>query len=187
MLEASFYQRDTRKVAEELLGKILCFRKSKSQIYTGRIIEVEAYLGIDDPACHTYKGRKSERVQSMYLPGGFSYIYLIYGIHHCLNVVTKDEKHPEAVLIRALEPINPDLLHTNGPGKLCKSFGLTKKQDGLPLFEESSPLWVEEDDFQIKKSEIVKAPRIGVEYAKEAALWPLRFYVKGNPYVSRKK
>lgn len=187
MLEASFYQRKTELVARELLGKILCFRTSKHHINQGRIVEVEAYLGIDDPACHTYKGRKSDRVKSMYLPGGFSYIYLIYGIHHCLNVVTLDEEHPEAVLIRALEPINPPLLKTDGPGKLCKAFGLNKAQDGLPLFQKSSPLWIEDDGFEIKKSEIVKAPRIGVEYAKEASLWPLRFYVKGNPYVSRKK
>ncbi len=187
MLPVSFYQRETTLVAKDLLGKILCYEQSPGQIYRGRIVETEAYLGIDDPACHTYKGRRTDRVRSMYLPGGHAYIYLIYGIHNCLNVVTRDEEHPEAVLLRALEPIQPLQMSTNGPGKLCKALGLTRAQDGLPLFQKKSPLWIEEDDFRIKTSQIVKAPRVGVEYAKEAALWPLRFFVKDNPYVSRKK
>lgn len=187
MLQESFYQRDTKKVAQDLLGKIVCFKNRKKQIIKGRIVETEAYLGIDDPACHTHKGRRTERVKSMYLPGGHAYIYMIYGIHFCLNVVTKDEEHPEAVLIRALDPIRPLNLMPKGPGKLCSELGLSKKQDGLCLFDPKSPLWIEEDDFRLKKSEIVKASRIGVDYAGEAATWPLRFFVKDNPYVSRKK
>lgn len=187
MLAESFYQRETSEVAQDLLGKILCFRPTSKKLFKGRIVEVEAYLGTKDPACHTFNGRKTERVQSMYLPGGYAYIYLIYGIHHCLNVVTRDTEHPEAVLIRALEPIAPLTLNTNGPGKLCKAFGLSRKQDGLCLFSPKSTLWIEEDDFKLKRSDIVKAPRIGVEYAKEAAQWPLRFFIKGNAYVSRKK
>lgn len=187
ILAESFYQRDTSLVAEELLGKILCFQKtSRSKITSGRIVEVEAYLGIEDPACHTFKGRISDRAKSMYLDGGYSYIYLIYGIHHCLNVVTRDRHHPEAVLIRALEPVDPPSdLRTDGPGKLCQAFGLDRKQDGLPLFSKDSPLWIEDDGFQVAASDIVRTGRIGVEYAKEAAKWPLRFYLKGNPYVSR--
>ena len=181
MLEESFYLRKTELVAKELLGKILCFQNQK-----GRIVEVEAYLGITDPACHTYKGRRSERVKSMYLTGGHSYVYLIYGLHHCLNVVTRDEAHPEAVLIRALEPITPPNLKTNGPGRLCQSLGLSKQQDGLALFSKDSPLWIEESDISLKKSDICKAPRVGVDYAGEAAQWPLRYLIKGNPYVSRK-
>jgi DNA-3-methyladenine glycosylase len=187
LLPAAFYQRNTKDVAQELLGKVLCFQNSKLQFFQGRIVEVEAYLGIDDPACHTFQGRRTERVQSMYLPGGHAYIYMIYGIHFCLNVVTMDEAHPEAVLIRALEPMEPLNLKTNGPGKLCSAFGLTKKQDGLALFSEHSPLWIEDDGFQVTNADFVKASRIGVEYAKEAALWPLRFFIKGNPHVSRKK
>jgi DNA-3-methyladenine glycosylase len=186
MLEASFYQRDTEKVAQELLGKVLCFQKTKARTYRGRIVEVEAYLGVKDAAAHTFGGRKTERVKSMYLAGGHSYIYMIYGMHHCLNVVTQLEGTPEAVLIRALEPLDPVDAATNGPGRLCKAWGLNKKQDGIALFQESSPLWIEEDDFDVKARDIVKTTRIGVEYAKEAALWPLRFYLKGNPHVSRK-
>lgn len=186
MLNSSFYQRKTETVAKDLLGKVLCFRNPKNQILKGRIVEVEAYLGLEDPACHTFQGRRTDRVRSMYLPGGHSYIYMIYGLHHCLNVVTRSEEHPEAVLIRALEPMEPADLKTNGPGRLCAAWGLTKKQDGLALFQPESPLWIEDDGFQLKKSDTVKATRIGVEYAKEAALWPLRFFIKGNPYVSRK-
>lgn len=187
MLEASFYQRKTEVVAKDLLGKILCFRNSKNQIHKGRIVEVEAYLGATDPACHTYLGRQTDRVKSMYLSGGHAYIYMIYGLHFCFNVVTRDEAHPEAVLIRALEPITPPDLKTNGPGRLCSAFGLTKKQDGLSLFDPSSSVWIEDDGFRVKKSDTVIATRIGVEYAKDAALWPLRFFIKGSPYVSRKK
>jgi len=186
MLKQSFYQRETKQVALDLLGKVLCFQKSKTRIFRGRIVEVEAYLGIEDPAAHTFNGRKTKRVTSMYLPGGHSYIYMIYGLHHCLNVVTQKEQ-PEAVLIRALEPLEPLECKTNGPGRLCAAWGLTKVQDGLPLFQPSSPLWIEEDDFSVKDRDIVKTTRIGVEYAKEAALWPLRFYLKDNPHVSRKK
>lgn len=186
MLDSSFYLQDTKTVAKDLLGKVLCFRKSKSRLYRGRIVEVEAYLGIDDPAAHTYKGRNTDRVKSMYLTGGHAYVYMIYGLHFCLNVVTREEGTPQAVLIRALEPLDPIELGMNGPGKLCKAFGITKEQNGLSLFQKSSPLWIEEDDFQVKARDIVKATRIGVEYAGEAAKWPLRFYLKGNPHVSRK-
>ena len=187
MLTRSFYQRETESVALDLLGKILCFQKSQTQVFRGRIVEVEAYLGVEDPAAHTYKGRNTDRVASMYLPGGHAYIYMIYGMHHCLNVVTREQGRPEAVLIRALDPLDPPEAKTNGPGRLCAAWGLTRKQDGLCLFDPDSPLWIEEDDFEVKESDIVKAFRIGVEYAKEAALWPLRFYLKDNPYVSRKK
>jgi len=187
MLPPDFYQRETKTVALDLLGKVLCFQKSKTKIFRGRIVEVEAYLGVEDPAAHTYKGRNTERVASMYLAGGHAYIYMIYGIHYCLNVVTREHGRPEAVLIRALEPLEPSDAKTNGPGRLCAAWGMNKKQDGLALFDPHSPLWIEDDDFQVKDRDIVRTTRIGVEYAKEAALWPLRFYLKDNPYVSRKK
>ncbi len=186
MLDADFYQRKTKTVAKDLLGKVLCFRKSKSRIYRGRIVEVEAYLGVDDPAAHTFGGRKTDRVRSMYLEGGHAYIYMIYGMHFCLNVVTEAKDNPQAVLIRALQPLDPISAETHGPGRLCRAWGLNKKQDGLCLFDPKSPLWIEEDDFSVKARDIVITTRIGVEYAKEAALWPLRFYLKDNPHVSRK-
>lgn len=186
-LPQAFYQRQTATVARDLLGKVLCFQKNenKNEIMRGRIVETEAYLGIQDRACHTYGGRKTPRVQSMYLPGGHSYIYMIYGLHFCLNVVTRNEKHPEAVLIRALSPIHPVNLKTNGPGRLCASFGLSKKQDGFNLYDAASPLWIEKDLYSLKKSMIARGPRIGIDYAEDAVGWPLRFWIKDHPDVSR--
>ncbi len=191
-LPSAFYERKTELVAKDLLGKILCFQKTKQKILKARIVEVEAYLGATDRACHTFGYRKTERVKSMYLSGGHTYVYLIYGMYNCLNVVTRNGQEPEAVLIRALAPLEehgqlaittkPEL---NGPGKLCRAWGITRDQDGLALFDTESTLWIEDDGFQLKKSQLVKTPRIGVPYAQEALLWPLRFYLQGNPHVSR--
>jgi DNA-3-methyladenine glycosylase len=183
-LPQSFYRQNTTVVAKKLLGKILC-RKWRGKVHRYRIVETEAYLGIEDPACHTFGGRNTKRVKSMYLDGGHSYIYLIYGMYYCLNVVTKTPKHPEAVLIRALEPIpikTEQGLHTNGPGKLCRHLHLTKKEDGLSLWKKNL-LWIE--NAPRTKKQIVAKSRIGVDYAGSASSWPLRFYIKNNPYVSR--
>lgn len=192
ILDQEFYFQDTKIVARQLLGKVLCHKKATGEIVRGRIVETEAYLGIQDPACHTFGGRKTERTQAMYLPGGYSYVYLIYGMHHCLNFVTRSEKEPEAVLIRALEPVRrsgekpaKNHLYTNGPGKLCKHLGITKKENALPLWKEDSGLWVEDDHFSVKPQRIHKSTRIGVDYAGEAADWPLRFYLQDSPWVSR--
>lgn len=185
-LDQAFYARKTATVAKALLGKVLCHQISPKKIMRGRIVEVEAYLGFEDPACHTFKGRKTERVRSMYLSGGHAYLFIIYGIHYCFNVVTRSEKYPEAVLVRALEPIDPPNSSLNGPGKLSKAFLLTKKQDGLSLFDPKSKLWIEDDGHHVPKSQIVSASRIGVDYAGAAAKWPLRFLVKNSPHVSRK-
>ena len=189
ILKKDFYNRDTAQVAEDLLGKILNVKTSKG-LLRSRIVETEAYLGITDPACHTYNGRKTPRVSSMYLAGGHSYVYLIYGMYYCLNFVTKTEKEPEAVLIRAVEPLGVSYatkkeISTNGPGKLCRFYSITKKDDGLPLWKKESDLFVSDDGLKIPYDQIERSARIGVEYAKEAAQWPLRFYVKGNRFVSR--
>jgi DNA-3-methyladenine glycosylase len=182
-LPPSFYQKKTEIVAQRLLGKNLC-RRWRGKVFRYRIVETEAYLGIGDPACHTFGGRNTQRVQSMYLDGGHSYIYLIYGMYYCLNVVTKTPRHPEAVLIRAVEPLQPEKdIHTDGPGKLCRHLHLTKKEDGLSLWKKSS-LWIE-DAPAVPKKNIVAKKRIGVDYAGSAAKWPLRFYLRGNSYVSR--
>ncbi len=187
MLSQSFYFRDTKTVARDLLGKTLCFRKSKNEIFRGVIVETEAYLGLRDPACHSFHGKLTERAKTLYLPGGHSYVYMIYGLHHCLNVVTGDEQHPEAVLIRALQPLQPREAKTQGPGRLCKAWGITREQNALSLFSKDTVLWIEEGDFTVKRSDIVKTKRIGIDFAGEAADWPLRFYLKGNPHVSRLK
>ncbi|MNK06247.1 3-methyladenine DNA glycosylase [compost metagenome] len=193
ILPQDFYERDTATVAHGLLGKVLCVRNDDGEILRSRIVEVEAYLGVEDPACHTFNDRRTERTKSMYLHGGHSYVYLIYGMYHCLNVVTRTEEHPEAILIRAVEPLphhQPPLkkkdMKTNGPGKLCKFYDITKKDDGLRLWKKSSDLYIVEDSFEVLEKQIHACPRIGVDYAGEAARWPLRFYLKDNPYISRK-
>lgn len=192
ILNQDFYFQDTTEVAQQLLGKVLYHRKNGVELCYGRIVETEAYLGIADPACHTFRDRKTERTKTMYLPGGHSYIYLIYGMHHCLNFVTRSEQEPEAVLIRALEPVHysgekpaRNHLYTNGPGKLCRHLGITRKENALPIWKKKSGLWVEDDHFQAKPRRLFKTARIGVDYAGEAAKWPLRFYLKESPWVSR--
>jgi DNA-3-methyladenine glycosylase len=191
ILPQDFYFEDTKSVAKSLLGKTLHI-KTSGQEQLARIVEVEAYLGIKDPACHTFGGRQTPRVKSMYLSGGHSYVYLIYGMYNCLNIVTRTEEHPEAVLIRALEPLpvieNPrksDLV-SNGPGKLCRHYGITRENDGVALWRKNSSLFLSDDGFQVSKSQIVAKPRVGVDYAGEAAQWPLRFYIADNKFVSKK-
>lgn len=195
ILPQAFYREDTKSVAQALLGKVLCHRKSDGRLLMGRIVETEAYLGVDDPACHTFKDKKSAKNRSMYLDGGHAYIYVIYGMHYCLNLVTRTPAHPEAVLLRAIEPIGDAALpakrpaakanlESNGPGKLCRYLGLTKEQDGVPVWNESSGLWVL-DAPPVPTAEVAARPRIGVDYAGEAAAWPLRYYVIGNRYVSK--
>ncbi len=191
ILPQDFYFQDTTTVAKSLLGKILHIKITDKE-YKARITEVEAYLGVEDRAAHTFGGRNTERVRSMYLDGGHSYVYFIYGMYYCLNVVTRTAEHPEAVLIRGVQPleilsqgVKKKDIKTNGPGKLCKHYGITKAQDGLKLWKKNSELFISEDDHELKKGSIISAPRIGVDYAGEAAQWPLRFYLKDNLFVSR--
>ncbi|MEK2647198.1 DNA-3-methyladenine glycosylase [Bdellovibrio sp. BCCA] len=191
ILPQEFYFEDTTSVAKALLGKVLHI-KSGGKEHKARIVEVEAYLGVEDPACHTFGDRRTQRTKSMYLDGGHSYVYLIYGMYHCLNFVTRTTEHPEAVLIRAVQPFEADHypkkkdLKTNGPGKLCKHYGITKEHDGLRLWKKNSELYVSDDDFKVAPKQIVACPRIGVDYAGEAAKWPLRFYLKDNLFISKK-
>lgn len=178
-LEREFYNRDTVQVAQELLGKNLV-HSSCGTILMGKIVEVEAYLGPHDLAAHSCKGI-TPRTRIMYGPPGYAYVYLIYGIHHCMNVVTEAEGHGSAVLIRALEPIN-FASRCNGPGLLCKAMEITRHLNGQDLI--SDRLYIA--DSQITGLEIIKRPRIGVAYAKEWADKLLRFYIKDNPHVSKK-
>lgn len=181
-LPLSFFQRDTALVAQELLGKRLV-RVFRGQRRSGIIVETEAYLGADDPACHSWKNRSSVRTNPMYLAGGYIYVYLVYGMHHCFNIVSKGVGEPEAVLIRALEPEEGVSARADGPGRLCKALAITRAQSGEKL---GQTIFVEEAEVP-SKSEIGVSGRIGVEYAGEAARWPLRFYWKGNPHLSRKE
>jgi DNA-3-methyladenine glycosylase len=184
MLPLSFYRRDTVTVARSLLGMRLV-RVWRGRRFSGIIVETEAYLGAGDRAAHTFGGRATERVRSMYLDGGHAYVYQIYGMHYCLNVVTRGAGEPEAVLIRGLEPVEGIVFPTNGPGKLCKALMIDKKLDGVSL--RGPELFLERGRKLPGDSEIGAGPRIGVDYAEEAASWPLRFTWRGNAHLSRKE
>ena len=196
-LTKEFYQRsDVLRVAKELLGKILVTNWN-GVITSGRIVEVEAYAGINDMASHARGGRRTARNEIMYAAGGMAYVYLCYGIHHLVNVVTHTKEIPHAVLIRAIEPVKgielmlkrtgkkkSDNTLTRGPGNVSKALGIFTSHSGHSLL--SRQLYIADDGFVFSKNEIVSSPRIGVGYAGKDANLPYRFYVKGNPYVSGK-
>lgn len=119
----------------------------------------------------------------MYLAGGHAYVFFIYGMYYCLNVVTREPGNPQAVLIRAVQPLDADL-QTNGPGKLCRAYRIDRGDDGVKLFSRRSRIWIEEGEK--KKHPHIATTRVGIDYAGDAKHWPLRFYIEGNPYVSRK-
>jgi DNA-3-methyladenine glycosylase len=168
------------QVARKLLGNFLV-HDSEGIRRVGRIVEVEAYLGIHDLAAHSSKGL-TRRTQVMFGPPGHAYVYFIYGMHYCMNVVTQPEGHASAVLLRAIEPVENVEGRTQGPGLLCKAMGVDKRLNGHDLLS---------DDFFISSGPapamftIVKRPRIGVDYARHWARRLLRFYIKGNAFVSR--
>jgi DNA-3-methyladenine glycosylase len=147
----------------------------------GKIVEVEAYLGSHDLAAHSSKGL-TERTKVMFGQAGHAYVYLIYGMYHCVNVVTEKAGHASAVLIRAVEPIQGIELRTQGPGLLCKAMHIDKKLNGHDLL--SADFYIATDE-QAEAFVLIKKSRIGVDYAKHWAKRLLRFYVKGNPYVSK--
>ena len=190
----SFFHQDTVELARKLLGCLLIHR-TPDGVAGGMIVEAEAYVGAIDKACHAYRNR-SGRTEIMYHDGGYAYVYFIYGMHHCFNVVTGPEGEGNAVLIRALEPvIGLELMqqrrHTktvrhlcSGPGKACQALGITKNEYGLDLCAADSPLRLIRYR-HIPDAQIVATPRINVAYAEEAAAWPWRFYVKDNLYVSK--
>lgn len=184
LLTARFFSGTTEKLSQKLLGKILCVRHGR-KILRGRIVETEAYIGVDDRACHAFGGRRTKRTESLYQPAGFSYVYLIYGMYFCFNVVTCKQENPQAVLIRALTAVDDDHLLAQGPGKLCQALGINKSHDQKNLLDPDSGIWLEDDGYKVSQSQIDKGPRIGVDYAGAAAKWHLRFYIKDHPDVSR--
>lgn len=189
-LSKAFYEKPTLTVAKELLGKYLVVRHP-NRILSGRIVEVEAYVGEDDPACHANAGL-TDRNHIMYGLGGFAYIYVIYGMYHCLNFVTEQEGFPAAVLIRGVEPKEgvEEMKRrrdtssvsglTNGPGKICQAFGIDKSFYGMDLT--GTRVWVE--DRGEKRPPLAQSARIGVTAGKDK-LW--RFYVPKSPGVSKDK
>lgn len=180
-LSREFYNRDTIVVAQELLGKSLIHHANGIE-KIGRIVEVEAYLGPHDLAAHSAKGI-TNRTRVMFGPAGYAYVYMIYGMYFCVNVVTEAEGHGSAVLLRAIEPLKNITERTQGPGLLCKAMKIDKQLNEHDLLS---------DNFYIARPTveqtfaIVKKPRIGVDYAKNWAKKLLRFYIKDNPYVSKK-
>lgn len=202
IIEKDFYQRDALNVAKEILGDYLV-REVDGRKIKSIIVETESYIGALDKACHAYNYKKTERTKPLFEEGGIAYVYFIYGLYHCLNIVTNIKDEPEAVLIRAVEPIdNLDYLSnvrfnknydeltkiqkknlTNGPSKLCTALNITKKENYMEFYKEGS-LYIEYNPN--KNFEIVEATRIGIDYAEEAKDFPWRFYIKDNMYVSKK-
>lgn len=177
----AFYSRDTTTVAKDLLGKWLVHRvRGVKRI--GRIVETESYLGTHDLASHSSRG-KTKRNAAVFGPVGRAYVYLIYGMYECFNVVTEQEGKGSAILIRALEPIKNCVGKTNGPGLLCRTMHITRALNHRDL--QSNTLYIARPK-QIADITIVARPRIGVDYAKHWAKRCLRFYIKDNPFVSKK-
>jgi DNA-3-methyladenine glycosylase len=180
-LPRAFYARDTTEIARDLLGKMLV-RRSGGVERIGRIVEVEAYLGQHDLAAHSSKGLTG-RTRVMFGPPGHAYVYLIYGMHHCLNVVTEPEGRPCAVLIRALEPVQHIDRNTRGPGLLCKAMEIDLRLNAYDLLGPELTIMAPEND---TPPDIVERPRIGVDYAGEWAAKLLRFYIGDNAFISKK-
>ena len=179
----AFFRRDTVTVARDLIGAWFA-RRYRGAWYGGRIVETEAYLGPGDAAAHSWKGRRTPRVEPMYGDGGLLYVFFVYGMHHCANVVTRVVGDPQAVLLRAAEgPAGAPARLMSGPARLCAALGVTKTASGVDL--------VGSDRFRIflrkgRRAAIGVSSRIGVDYAGDAAAWPLRFFDAGSPAVSGK-
>ena len=194
-LPVEFYERDNViEIARDLLGKIL-ITKFDGIITSGRIVETEAYIGITDRASHSYNGKRTARNEHMYSAPGISYVYICYGMHHLFNVVTNKKEVPDAVLIRAVEPLEGiaamlertgkkklDNTLTKGPGNVGKALGIAKEHSGLNLL--GNKIFICDDNIVLNEKEIGASKRIGVESAGVAAAYEYRFFVKGNKYVS---
>ena len=198
-LERSFFDQDTVEAARALLGKYLV-RVVDGQPLVGRITETEAYIGRMDKACHAYQYRRTPRTETLFARPGTAYIYLIYGMHHCLNFVTEPEGEPAAVLIRGFQPVgNRDIIANNlfhckagnlspaqrrnfvaGPGRVCRSLALTREQNGMDLMGDTLYLCDSGEPLSVP---IHTGPRIGIDYAEEARDFPWRFWVEGLPPV----
>lgn len=196
-LTRPFFARDTLSVAQDLLGRRLV-RVLDGRRLSGAIVETEAYIGEQDEASHASPG-PTERNASMYAPAGHAYVYLIYGMYHCFNIVTEREGFPAAVLIRALEPLEGlDAMRerrgpvgardvrklTSGPGRLCQALAIDRRHDGADLCAPEASLFLEAGD-PVTGVDVATSPRVNVRGDEAAVRAPWRFYVEGNPYVSR--
>jgi len=193
----SFYTRkDVVEIAKDLIGKLIVTNFNGS-ITSGRIVETEAYVAITDKASHSFGGKRTARNEHMYAAAGTAYVYICYGLHQLMNIVTNDKNIPDAVLIRAVEPlegidimlkrtgkISLDKTLTRGPGNVGKALGIFKHHSGNHLL--GNKIYLMNDDTKIKEEQIGTSVRIGVEGAGADSLLPYRFYLKGNKYVSGK-
>lgn len=197
-LSLSFYQKqDVVSIARKLVGKVLCTQIGDDPLTSGIITETEAYCGRGDKACHANDGTRTDRTETMYQAGGIAYIYLCYGIHHLFNVVTNIENKADAVLIRAIQPldginemlqrrdkqdVNP--LLTAGPGRLTQALGITTHLDRTTLTGDT--IWIEDREIDFSLSSLLATERVGVDYAGEDAKLPWRFYPQESKWVSQK-
>lgn len=177
ILTRSFYHKDTLEVARGLLGSVLVRRVGRKTI-RARIVETEAYVGEDDLACHASKGR-TKRTEVMYGEGGHTYVYMIYGMYHCLNIVTEAKDFPSAVLIRAVEIDGVPRKETDGPGKLCRFLGIDRNLNGWDVTL-GRKLWVEKPTRSVPSEHIVAGRRVGVDYAGPCRKYPWRFVLEGK-------
>ena len=193
--ESYYLNQDVLHLSKDLLGKYL-FTCVDGITTGGYIVETEAYNGIIDKASHSYGNKITPRTKTMFMQGGISYVYLCYGIHEMFNVVTSVEGQPHAILIRAIHPteglevmlyrrkmlnLKPNI--TMGPGSVAKALGISRTINAVSL--QSDVLWIEDRGLSFPDKAIAAVPRVGVDYAGNDALLPYRFYVKGNPYVSK--
>ena len=182
-LDRAFYDRPALVVARELLGMVLVWEGPQGR-QAGRIVEVEAYDGPEDAASHARSGPKG-RAAVMFGLAGYAYVYLIYGIHHCLNISTGPQGYPAAILIRALEPLEGIAGGTNGPGRLCKVLGLDRRHNSLDMTGDR--LFIEDRGVPVRDEDVVAKARIGIQFAGEPWIsQPWRFYERGNRWVSKK-
>jgi DNA-3-methyladenine glycosylase len=195
-LPREFYARqNVVTVARELLGKLLVVPANDGSRVSGMIVETEAYRGPEDRASHAYGGRRTKRTETMYQPGGTVYVYFVYGMYYQFNVVTNIRDTPHAVLVRALQPLegienmrdrrqtHSDRNLTSGPGKLCIAMGIDRKLDREDLLGER--VWIEEGE-KIPRTRIATGPRVGIDYAEGWIEKPWRFWLKDNPFVSKR-
>ena len=194
-LARAFYARaDVVAVARRLLGRLLVVPTRDGRRVSGIIVETEAYRGPEDRASHAYGGRRTRRTETMYASGGTAYVYFVYGMYHQFNVVTGMTDVPHAVLVRALEPVEglplmrrrrggvAPLDLTSGPGKLCIALGIDRRLDGADL--RGDRVWLESGR-RVRPAAIAAGPRVGIDYAQDWAARPWRFWLRGNPFVSR--
>jgi DNA-3-methyladenine glycosylase len=197
-LPLQFYEHaDVVSIAKEMIGKIIVTRFN-GEITSGRIVETEAYVAFTDKASHAYKAKRTARNEHMYGRAGTVYVYICYGIHQMLNIVTNEKEIPDAILIRAVEPLQGidimlkrtgknkiDHTLTRGPGNVGKALGISKLHSGLHVADDEIYL-ADDGEFEIDANDIAKSKRIGVDYAGDDALRPYRFYLRGNKFVSGK-